>query len=189
MEEKIDLRVVKTYRKIVSTLEELMETTPFDSITVHDLCESAEIRRATFYKHYNDKYDLLSFIIKDFESEIANRVASRCDVTNIVEYISMYCKEVLDFFELRQVILRNIFKSEAFFAIYNIIIDINFKFIIRTLEDAKMGGTNIPSDIRATASFINGGICTMLMSWLREQNISQAELLSDIKSILIRILY
>ena len=189
MEEKIDLRIVKTYRKLVSTLEEMLETTSFDALTVHELCANAEIRRATFYKHYNDKYDFLRAIVKEFEADVAHRVSERCDVTNIVEYMILYCKEVLDFFELRQVILKNVFKSESFFAIYNIIVEINCKQIAAILEDAKLGGAGIPSDIRAASSFINGGICTMLMGWLKDKSSSQSQLLSDIRTILIRILY
>ena len=54
-----DLRVVKTLRQIDRALLECLASTPFQMITVEQLCRTAIINRSTFYKYYTSKYDLM----------------------------------------------------------------------------------------------------------------------------------
>lgn len=56
---KTDLRVVKTLRQIDQALLENLRQRPFPKITVDQLCQSALINRSTFYKYYQDKFDLM----------------------------------------------------------------------------------------------------------------------------------
>jgi AcrR family transcriptional regulator len=63
-----DLRIVKTEKALTEAMFALLGRKPFGKITVYDLCDEALISRATFYTHYNDKYDLLRrclLMIKD----------------------------------------------------------------------------------------------------------------------------
>ncbi len=60
MERKTDTRVIRTKHLLNEALLALMETTHFAKITVQDICRRAGINRVTFYKHYQDKYDLLA---------------------------------------------------------------------------------------------------------------------------------
>ncbi len=54
-----DLRVVKTMKQIDQALLSCLSDTPFDKITVEQLCQAALINRSTFYKYYTSKYDLM----------------------------------------------------------------------------------------------------------------------------------
>lgn len=54
-----DLRVVKTLKQIDGALLECLAHTPFEKITVEQLCQAALINRSTFYKYYTSKYDLM----------------------------------------------------------------------------------------------------------------------------------
>jgi len=56
---KIDARVRKTRDALGDALVELMQQRPFDSITVQDVLDRANVGRSTFYSHYSDKDDLL----------------------------------------------------------------------------------------------------------------------------------
>lgn len=60
-----DLRIVKTYKALESSLMILLEKRNFNHITVYDLCEEALVSRATFYTHFNDKYDLLRYCMTE----------------------------------------------------------------------------------------------------------------------------
>lgn len=62
MDEKQDLRVIKTKRAIREALLKLVKEKDFAKVSVRDLCAYAEINRGTFYLHYQDKYDLLERI-------------------------------------------------------------------------------------------------------------------------------
>ncbi len=54
-----DLRVQRTRRLILKALIELTIQKGFSNVTVRDITENAGINRATFYRHYQDKFDLL----------------------------------------------------------------------------------------------------------------------------------
>ena len=50
----------ETARKLIASLESLMEETPLDRITTSDILEHSGVSRSTFYRRYRDKYDLLT---------------------------------------------------------------------------------------------------------------------------------
>ena len=56
---KTDLRIIKTLQQIDRALLDTLKVCPFRRITVDMLCKEALINRSTFYKYYQDKYDLL----------------------------------------------------------------------------------------------------------------------------------
>ena len=57
-EEKLDPRVKRTRSLILRSFSELLAEKGFESISVQDVTDKAEINRATFYKHFVDKYEL-----------------------------------------------------------------------------------------------------------------------------------
>jgi AcrR family transcriptional regulator len=58
-EEQADLRVRRTHKLLWEALMAELSERAFEEITVTDICERAMVHRTTFYKHYEDKYDLL----------------------------------------------------------------------------------------------------------------------------------
>ena len=55
---KIDRRTAYTRMMIKKSLYHLLEKKHLSEITVKEICEGAEINRATFYRNYLDIYDL-----------------------------------------------------------------------------------------------------------------------------------
>ena len=55
-------KTTKTQKKFEETLLKLMKSKKFETITVNDITELADVNRSTFYRHYLDKYDLLEKI-------------------------------------------------------------------------------------------------------------------------------
>jgi AcrR family transcriptional regulator len=55
-----DLRVKRTHKLILDALIELTVQKGFSAVTVSDITKYAGINRATFYRHYEDKFDLLN---------------------------------------------------------------------------------------------------------------------------------
>lgn len=58
-----------TKKVIAHSLKELMQSTPFQKISIRDIMVHAEIRRQTFYDHFQDKYELLAWIYQQEASE------------------------------------------------------------------------------------------------------------------------
>lgn len=56
---KSDARTRYTEKVIRDSFLSIMEEKPYSRITVKEICQKAEINRATFYNHYKDVYDLM----------------------------------------------------------------------------------------------------------------------------------
>jgi AcrR family transcriptional regulator len=54
-----DLRVIRTRRMLRDAMIALAIQKGFDAVTVNDIVGLAMVNRATFYRHYQDKYDLV----------------------------------------------------------------------------------------------------------------------------------
>lgn len=71
---KTDARVRYTRKVIKEILLRLLREKSIKEITVKEICDLAEINRATFYTHYKDAYDLLEQIenelLEDFTSAV-----------------------------------------------------------------------------------------------------------------------
>ena len=60
-----DPRVRRTHKLLQDALIDLTAERGFDAITVGDIAQRATVNRATFYRHYQDKYDLLEQIFRE----------------------------------------------------------------------------------------------------------------------------
>lgn len=55
-----DRRVMYTKMVLQESLINLLKSKPLARITITEICESAEINRATYYSHYDNQYDQLN---------------------------------------------------------------------------------------------------------------------------------
>lgn len=53
---------ILTKKAIAAALKELTATKPFDKISISDITKTCGLNRQTFYYHFQDKYELLSWI-------------------------------------------------------------------------------------------------------------------------------
>jgi AcrR family transcriptional regulator len=58
-----DPRIRRTRQALQGALRDLMGTKSFDEISVQDITDLADVNRATFYDHYNDKFALLDAMV------------------------------------------------------------------------------------------------------------------------------
>ena len=86
---KTDARVRYTRRVIKESILRLLEERPVNRITVKEVCEAAQINRATFYAHFTDCFDVLNQmendLLADFERSLS--FASVVDVMDMIERI------------------------------------------------------------------------------------------------------
>lgn len=65
-----DLRVQRTRRLLHDAVVALTIEKGFAAVTVQDIVERAVVNRATFYRHYQDKYDLVMSSVKQILDEL-----------------------------------------------------------------------------------------------------------------------
>jgi len=76
-ETKIDRRVQRTRQALRNALLELIKEKGYDSISVEEITQRANLGRATFYLHYKDKEDLL---VDEFNEIVNERARTISDI-------------------------------------------------------------------------------------------------------------
>lgn len=77
---KPDLRVIKSRRDIEAAFVTLIQREGFAAITVKEICAESLTGRSTFYRYYQDKYDLLTQLVQrqtaEFDQLLTQRLAA-----------------------------------------------------------------------------------------------------------------
>lgn len=103
---KMDRRVKYTRMVIQDSFVKKLRQKPISKITIKEICDDADVNRATFYAHYQDPYDLLHQIENGLIDGIS-RYLSQSDFSNIseapvdmLEKILEYIKDNFELFDL-----------------------------------------------------------------------------------------
>jgi AcrR family transcriptional regulator len=96
-----NLRVRRTQKLLREALIELIEDRGFDALTVGEITERAMVSRATFYRNYQDKYDLVEQIFTEAMQTLFNVISESGTehppqiwvkfFEHIAEYERIYC--------------------------------------------------------------------------------------------------
>jgi AcrR family transcriptional regulator len=101
---KINRRVKYTRMVLKDSFIKLMKAKPIRRITITEICEEADINRATFYSHYTDQYDLLRQIEQELVDDINEYLESyrfnedESQFLQMMEKIFEYIKENAEVF-------------------------------------------------------------------------------------------
>ncbi|HBI55729.1 MAG TPA: TetR/AcrR family transcriptional regulator [Firmicutes bacterium] len=105
-----DRRVKYTKMVLRQSLIEVLKEKPISRLTIKELCERADINRATFYSHYSDQFDLLkqieSAFIADINSSLDHFVVEAGE-TNMVQILAKIFEYIAQNSELCHVLLGN----------------------------------------------------------------------------------
>lgn len=113
MEEKVDLRVYKTRKALVGSLYNLLCEKSYDDITVTELCSQAEVRKATFYKHFGDKNELFSYMIKDMQQKNWDEKVIVSDPNDVRVYYIKVFRFFITFLDENEYMIKKVLASSA----------------------------------------------------------------------------
>ena len=71
------MRIIRTVSLLKTALIDLLKTTPYDRISVTDVCDKALVHRTTFYKHFENKEQLLLAALEDQREEIFGNLGTK----------------------------------------------------------------------------------------------------------------
>lgn len=163
-EDNLDLRQRKTRRQLTQALVELMEERPFQELSVTDICRRAMVHRTTFYAHFNDKQELLHYLLTQLERECI-AVCVPTDADSPRQFFLTAARNALAFFKERK-------------ALYRACLESGTDTETRLLEDAAAGELclrlsqppfrdALPGvDPRIAARFYVGAMLSLLRWWL-----------------------
>ena len=113
MEKKVDLRVQKTRSALTAALYDLLCEKSLDDITVTELCKRAVIRKATFYKHFGDKNELLTYMIQQLQDIALEENMLGYDENIPQSYYIGVFRYFIDFLESNEKFVVSILQSSA----------------------------------------------------------------------------
>lgn len=82
----MDIRVERTYKMLVDAFEELSREKPYQEISISELCDLSTVRRATFYRHFEDKQDFFRYYLTTFTDKFIAKIAEVDKLDDLWEY-------------------------------------------------------------------------------------------------------
>ena len=188
MSNKEDLRVRRTKKALFDAFMQLLSEKSFDSITVNELCDTAGIRRATFYKHYADKFDFLTAYTGLLRSRFDQFVWVNTSTGLTPEYYTAYAKHLLHFIKENHVAMSNLCKSNLFPTVFAIIAKQNFHDTIERLRISEAQGMKLPASVETTAAMCIGGVSACMYGLIAGETTDVDDLAEQSGAVVNRIL-
>ncbi|MDM5332146.1 TetR/AcrR family transcriptional regulator C-terminal domain-containing protein [Ureibacillus composti] len=161
----------KTKQLIQKSFMGILESKPFESITIGDITKTAQINRGTFYLHYQDKFDLLDQIEQQLFEDLGQHIdelQSRYSSTQTFEKEQEQLAATLfSFIEIHAPMLK-IFLSDHGRAGFHI----RFKNAVSTkvrfnLEKNESFTANLKVPMEYFLSFITSAFLGLIEQWVQ----------------------
>lgn len=167
--EKKDIRVLRTKRYLAQALFKLLETEPYEKISVMDICEKALVHRATFYNHFESKDQLLEYAIAEFKDTLVNSAVKKETFSHPREMYLSLIDKVIDFVEENKknillILKHNSFEKAAGFIVATVKKSLDYLIGRNQYKE----NSAIPKDI--LIDFLSGGITNIGLNWLISSN-------------------
>lgn len=162
-----------TKRALAASIKTLLEKKPLDRITIKDITDECGVTRNTFYYHFQDVYDLLSYIFREQADTVLREYADGDDwkgfFLNILTYFYENSKMIENvYYSLRQEELEMYIKRMV--GMYALqIIEIQTK------------GMDVDELAKKTvADFYQNAFVGATLQWIREDMKTEPALLADL---------
>ena len=158
----MDRRVKYTKNTIEDTFLNLLEEKDISSITVTEICQRADVNRATFYRYYIDIYDLLKKIQDSFINEIkaSNALIYLKDYT-----VYNFTKEILSIFYNNKQLVKILFDTNNSIYFINDVLEIAYE------KASSKWFSNFPdieeSEIEYAAVYVFNGALGVINYWVK----------------------
>ena len=94
--ENLDLRIRRTHKLLFESLISLLTEKNFDDIRISDICDKAMVHRTTFYKHFEDKYQLLDFLLRQLITDFEEKSLQYTSADNAKQYYTNLFRLLLE---------------------------------------------------------------------------------------------
>lgn len=186
MEQKTDLRILKTHKALCDAFFHMLEEKRFEDITVNELCERAMVRRATFYKHFADKYEFFGFFIREIKESFYMEDGEKQeeDLSSPRYFVYFFRKSVRFLTEHRKIV-DSVLKSSVFPTLLEIFSEEMYRNVLLNMKEVVRAGMPLSVSTEFLASFYTGGIVQILRLWLMTPNkMTEDELVSEVEKII-----
>lgn len=167
MDYKEDARVRKTKAKLLTTFKQLLSEKTFEDITINEICSRADVRRATFYKHFTDKYAFLKYFVGALRDEFDRTIPKRKKPDATSSYYVEYIKGIVRFLIANEMMVKNALQSEVLPSLIEVIKEKNYEDTCERLRKSVSQGMTLPASIEITASMMTGAVASTILDWFK----------------------
>lgn len=153
-----DLRVTKTQRALAYAMLSLLEKNSFARITVNDLCQEALVSRSTFYAHFEDKYQLMLFCLRELDV----RLTGEDHVTGPYEHLVAVLSRIRE----HSNIYRNIFMADPNRELLKMFQGHFVRVFTELLPEDALRGKAFEGSPEMLSIYLSGGLAAMLGWWI-----------------------
>ena len=166
MQKRVDRRIQRTEQLLRTALFELIEEKGFESLTVQDIIDRANVGRATFYTHFDNKEDLLISGLDQLQQELKQRQREvHARSRQVPEQILAFSHEVFTHTEKHRHLFRALSTDNTGVAIQRIWHKILLDLVREDVKAVfpKEEYSSVPTE--ALVHFITGALFGLLMWW------------------------
>ena len=185
MATKEDSRVVRTKSKLLTTFKTLLSEKSFEKISVQEICEKANVKRATFYKHYEDKYSFLKYFVGSLRDSFDSKLPKSVKPDATSDYYVKYLHAIVNFLMENEKMVNNALESEFLYSLIELIKEKNYEDTCVRLRESVSDGMVLPASVEITASMMTGAVANTLIFWFKSgKQTSVDTLISEISAVI-----
>ena len=174
MEKKEDRRAKMTKDLLKRGLIELMKEKNINDISVKELCESADVNRSTFYKHYATITELYEDAINDITENF--RYITDCAKNNGTLLKPKFVESILNYVEKNRDLFLVILSENG---------NIGFGEFLVNNTDKVISEYNISELPKYCIYFVVAGMSSIIWKWLNEEKRQPAYMVAAVISALL----
>lgn len=167
-----DIRVRRTYNQLTEALIKLLAQKSFDDLTVLEICNQANVHRATFYKHFVDKHDFLNCC---FKMKLAELELEKTDKDFSIEQMNENCmkmiKKVISFIEDNKDFVFCVSFEHYSSSFSNSLSDAIADFIIEQIRSKASFSEKLGYNLQLMAYYYSGAIVSLVRWWSTSENV------------------
>ncbi len=169
----MDRRIKYTKKVIKDALLQLLQEKDIKKITVSEICNIADINRATFYRYYLDVYDLLDQVENEFVNELLLALDNTSEYT-----VSTFSNDLLKVFLDNKDLVKILFSTNNNVYFLNGILEVAYQKCKSKWE------SDVPNlkqeDIEYASAFIFNGALGVINYWVQNDFDKEADEISNI---------
>lgn len=145
---------------IARGLKQLLETNAFTEITVGDIARHCKISRNTFYYHFRDKYDVISWI---FYMEIMPLIGDAVSIDKWGSGMRALCH----YFQENKAFYTNVMQFEGQNSLSDCLMEFYENLVQNIILNASGDKVLGPQQIKTISRFYAHGMSGVLLDWIR----------------------
>ena len=168
---KMDVRVKKTYNLLSDALLRLLQQKSFADLSVLEICDEANVHRATFYKHFVDKYVFLDSCFRAKIDELSFETGETVTTPETLKrHINRLISNVLLFVDKNRALFFSVSSDKYASSFNDILLNAISNYIIGRMTQNVQLYAAFESKIPLIANYYAGAIVGLIKWWGKDEN-------------------